>query len=124
MSILKRPVLYVGNKGESNLYTLFDSGADFSFINPAQIPNLADPVPLNRSRRLATASEETFIEISERVTLDFFVDDILLSDEFLIAPGLSEDAIIGATTMQKWRIKLDFEEDRVVINPNVMKHRI
>ena len=36
-----------------------------------------------------------------------------MSDEFSIVPGLNEEAIIGVTTMQKWRIKLDFEHDTV-----------
>ena len=32
----------------------------------------------------------------------------------MVVPGLSEEAIIGATTMQKWRIKLDFEHDEII----------
>jgi hypothetical protein len=53
--------------------------------------------------------------------LDFFLDDVHLTDEFYIVPGLSEEAIIGATTMQKWRIKLDFETDQPIIDPKVAK---
>jgi hypothetical protein len=45
----------------------------------------------------------------------------LLSDEFLVVPGLSEEAIIGATTMQKWRIKLDFGHDQLFVDPRVAK---
>jgi len=48
-------------------------------------------------------------------------NDILLSDEFLLDPGLSEEAIIGAATLQKWRIKLDFEHDQVIVDPKVAK---
>lgn len=44
-----------------------------------------------------------------------------ISDEFLVIPGLSEEAIIGAATMQKWRIKLDFENVRVIVDPKVAK---
>jgi hypothetical protein len=32
--------------------------------------------------------------------LDFYIDGIRLSDEFLITPELSEELIIGAATMQ------------------------
>lgn len=71
--------------------------------------------------RLATASEHVFMEINNSTRLDFYKDDIRLSDEFLVEPGLSEDVVIGATTMQKWRIKLDFEHDTVVIDPKVAK---
>jgi hypothetical protein len=45
----------------------------------------------------------------------------LLSDEFLIVLGLSEEAIIGVATMQKCRIKLNFEHDSVEVDPNVAK---
>ena len=75
-------------------------------------------------RRLSTASIGHYIEIKERVTLDFYIDDILLSDEFLVVPGLSEDAIIGVATLQKWRMKLDFEHDRVIVDPKLAKMRL
>jgi len=72
-------------------------------------------------RKLATAGKGHFIEVSERVTLDFYINDILLSDEFLIVRALSEEAIIGAATLQKWRIKLNFETDNVEVDPKVAK---
>ncbi len=79
MSILKFPLLYVGSKGEKNLYTLFDCGANLSCVNPEFVKDIADPVHLGRIRKLSTA------------------------------------------TLQKWRIKLDFEHDKVVVDPKVAK---
>ena len=121
MSVIKIPLLFVGSKGEKNLYTLFDSGANLSCINKDNLINLELPISLGRMRKLATASEGHFIEINERVTLDFYLNDVLLSDEFLVVPNLSEEAIIGAATLQKWRIKLDFEHDKVEVDPKVAK---
>ena len=121
MSVIKLPLLFVGTKGEKHLYTLFDSGANLSCIDKSHLDNLDVPILLGRVRRLATASEGHYIEINERVTLDFYIDDILLSDEFLVVPSLSEEAIIGAATLQKWRIKLDFEHDKVLVDPKVAK---
>ena len=121
MSIIKQPLLYVGTKGEKILYSLFDSGANLSCINPDMMESLETPIHLGRVRRLATASEAHFIEITEVVRLDFYINDVLLSDEFLVVPGLTEEAIIGAATMQKWRIKLDFEHDTVFVDPKVAK---
>ena len=124
MSIIKHPLLYVGSKGEKNLYTLFDSGANLSCINPDFVQDLETPTHLGRTRRLGTASEGHFIEINYAVRLDFYINDVLLSDEFLVVPGLSEEAVIGAATMQKWRIKLDFEHDRLIVDPRVSKMQI
>ncbi len=121
MSVLKLPLLFVGSQGEKNLYALFDSGANLSCIDKNHLENLEAPVSLGRPRRLATASEGHFIEVKDAVRLDFYINDILLSDEFLVVPNLSEEVIIGAATLQKWRIKLNFEDDRVEVDPKVAK---
>ncbi len=124
MSVIKMPLLFVGSKGESNLYSLFDSGANLSCINPDYVGKLEKPTRLGRVRRVSTAAEGHYIEIKHRVSLDFYLHDVLLSDEFLVVPGLSEEAIIGAATMQKWRIKLDFEHDTVHVDPKVAKMQL
>jgi len=124
MSVIKVPILFVGSKGETRLYTMFDSGANLSCINPDHLDMLEIPTKLGRIRKIATAAEGYFIEVSERVSLDFYLEDVLLSDEFLVVPNLSEEAIIGAATMQKWRIKLDFEHDTVHVDPKVAKMQL
>lgn len=121
MSIIKLPLLYIGSRGEKYLYTLFDSGANLSCINPEYLAGIEIPVSLGRIRKLSTASEGHYIEIREAVRLDFYLNDVLLSDEFLLVPNLSEEAIIGAATLQKWRIKLDFEHDQVLVDPKVAR---
>jgi hypothetical protein len=124
MSIIKLPLLFVGSKGEKSLYTLYDSGANLSCINPSYLDGLETAIPLGRVRRMATAAEGHFIEVSSAVRLDFYMNDVLLSDEFLVIPGLSEEVIIGAATMQKWRIKLDFEHDIAIVDPKVAKMQL
>jgi len=124
MSVIKLPLLYVGSNGEKRLYTLFDSGANLSCISPEFATELGIAVSLGRERKIATASEAHFIIIKERILLDFYIEDVLLSDEFLVVPGLSEEAIIGAATLQKWRIKLDFEHDTVHVDPKVAKMQL
>jgi hypothetical protein len=124
MSIIKTPLLFAGSLGEKNLYALYDSGANLSCIHPDVLEDLETPVSLGRTRMIGTAAEGHFIEVTQRVSLDFYMDDVLLSDEFLVIPGLSEEAIIGAATMQKWRIKLDFEHDRAIVDPKVAKMQL
>jgi predicted aspartyl protease len=121
MSVIKIPLLFIGSKGEKTLYTLFDSGANLSCVHPDFVKDIADVQHLGRVRKIATASEGHFIEVNYRVVLDFYIDDVLLSDEFLVVPNLSEEAIIGAATLQKWRIKLNFEDDKVEVDPKVAK---
>ena len=77
--------------------------------------------PIHTPMQLATASDTIYMEITSRTTLDFYHEDIRLSDEFLVVPGLSEEVIIGANTMPKWRLKLDFEHDTVIVDPGVAR---
>ena len=121
MSIIKLPLHYEGSQGEKTLYTLFDSGATFSFISADYVKGLSKLDRLRHTKLVETASEGHYVEIKHRVTLDFYIDDILLSDEFMVVPNLSEEAILGVTTMQKWRIKLDFDTDKVIVDPKVAK---
>ena len=119
--IIRIPLRFEGSKGEKTLYSLFDSGATYSCISEESVENSEDLIKLHTPLRLATASDATFMEITYTTRLDFYHEDVRLSDEFLVVPGLSEEAIIGAATMQKWRLKLDFENDRVIVDPRVAK---
>jgi hypothetical protein len=124
MSIIKNPLLFVGSKGEKHLYTLFNSGATLSCINLKHALELGVIENLGIPRILGTAFEGHVVKITQRIALDFYIDGVLLSDEFLLVPGLSEEAIIGAATMQKWRIKLDFEHDCAIVDPKVAKMQL
>ncbi len=119
--IIKIPVRFEGTKSEKILYTLFDSGATFSYIHLDYAEEIAEPQKMLTPLEVATASQGAFLRIEERITPDFYIDDIRMSDEFAVVPNLSEDAIIGVTTLQKWRIKLDFEHDTVIIDPKIAK---
>jgi len=121
MSIIKMPLRFEGSKGEKVLYALFDNGANLSCINEEFASEITDLIPFMHPRRLATASDQHFIEIENAIRTDFYLNDVHLSDEFLVVPNLSEEVIIGASTMQKWRIKLDFEHDTVFVDPKVAK---
>ena len=104
-----------------NFYnTLFDSGASESFMLEKYAKKLAHLEMLPEPIELATASEGTFMKATHRIVVDFYINDIRLSDEFLVLPNLTEDVVIGATTLQKWRIKLNFDIDDVEI-PEALK---
>lgn len=124
MTIIRLPLLYVSSKGEKTLHTAFDNITTLSCINPDHINDLETPIRLGRVRQLITTGTRQYIDIREAVTLDFYINDILLSDEFLLVPGLDEEAIIGDATMRKWRIKPDVEHNRVIVDPRVAELRI
>ena len=122
--IIERELEFRGSKGRKNLLALFDSGATYSCINSSDVDGLANREPLPDPLDVETASDGNFIRIVDRVGLDFYVDGLRMTDEFMVVPNLSESVIIGATTMQKWKIKLDFEHDTIILDPRVAKLKL
>lgn len=116
---IKLPLSFSGSKGEEKLYALFDTGSTYSCIREdlAEKMGMLDKLP--ETRYFGTASENQYLKVEYRMGLNFEVNEISLTDEFMVVPQLSEEVIIGVTTMQKWRIKLDFEHDTVIVDPKV-----
>jgi hypothetical protein len=73
-----------------------------------------------------TAEKDSTVVADYRVTLDFFFTDTprRFTDELVVIEGLSEDLIIGATTMQKWQIRLDFDREEVLYDKKMHRLRI
>lgn len=122
MGIIRIPLRFAGSKGEKMVYALFDSGATYSCLNTDIANEIETPAKLYEPMEIATASSSHFVLIEEAMRADFYHEDIRLSDEFMVVPGLSEEAIIGVNTLQKWRIKLDVEHDKVIIHPKVAEY--
>lgn len=112
-----RTLDFHGDKGTAKLKVLFNSGSTYSCLNPEVAQKLSTVLKLSSPRQVNTLSKGRFIQIEDSVRLDFYLNDLRLTDEFMVVPGLAEEAIIGATTMQKWRIKLDFEHDEIITDP-------
>ena len=124
MSIIRIPLRFKGSVGEKMVYALFDSGATYSCLNDEVASAIEIPLKLRSPLEISTASTSHSVFVEEAMRADFYHEDIRLSDEFMVVPGLSEEAIIGVNTLQKWRIKLDFEHDKVIINHKVAEHMI
>ncbi|MBL7075237.1 retroviral-like aspartic protease [candidate division KSB1 bacterium] len=124
MAVITKKLKLAGSKGEKELEGLFDSGATYSCIERRLAKSLGIleriPIPLE----FETAEKKRKIGAKERVSLDFYLDGYRFSDEFMVIPDLSEDVIIGTATMQKWRFKLDFEHEEVIIDPRVTRLRL
>ena len=121
MNTINRNLIYEGSEGTKSLITSFRSDISISCINSEVINGLANAKKLYRPLQVNSIYLGQNLEVNERITVDFYIDDVRLSDEFFVIPGLSEDAILGVNTFQKWRIKLDFEHDTVIVDPKVAK---
>ncbi|MBC8185097.1 retroviral-like aspartic protease [candidate division KSB1 bacterium] len=121
MGVIVNRIKLVGSKGEKKVDALYDSGASFSFIKKDLASSLDIILKMPNPLSFETAKEGENIIVNEAVRLDFYIEGIRLSDEFFIVDALSEEVIIGAKTMQAWRLKLDFEQDRVIVDQMVTR---
>lgn len=124
MAVIQKQIKLVGSKGQKEVLAIFDSGASYSCIQPEIARELEVTLRLPEPMEFGTAELGRQITATERVPLNFYIDGYRFSDEFMLIPELSELVIIGAATLQKWRLKLDFEKEEVIIDPKVTKLRL
>jgi len=124
MGILSKPLELRGDKGRAQVEGLFDTGATYSFVRRDLAEQLATLLPLEEPLSFETAQEGHRLTAAQRVVLDFWLDGYRFSDEFIVLEELAEPVIIGAKTMQAWRLKLDMEREEVVIDPSVTRLRL
>ncbi len=51
--------------------------------------------------------------------MNLTINEITIFQQILVADELSEELIIGADTMQRWKIRLDPENEDVIIDKKV-----
>jgi len=121
MAVMIKEIRLRGSKGEMKREAIFDSGSTYSCIHPDLAESLEILIPLPESMEFSTAKEGKKVTAEGAVRLNFYIGEYRFSDEFMVIEKLSNGVIIGAATLQKWRIKLDFEKDEIIIDPKVTK---
>jgi predicted aspartyl protease len=126
MSLLQKNMILKGLRGEKTVTALFDSGASYSCIRREIAEEIGLLEPLEEPMFFDTADEGTSIRADFVVHLSFFFEDTdrRFTDEFIVLAVLSEDLIIGAKTMQAWKIRLDFDIEEILYEKKMHKLRI
>ncbi len=124
MSYLLKELNIRGNKGEAKLKCLFDTGAGYSFIKLHIAEKIGLLNPVIKPLEFTLGGGENKLIVNEKIILEIEINGVTISDEALVSEKLSEDMIIGAKTMQAWRIKLDLEKDEVIIDPKVTELKL
>jgi len=121
MAVLSQKIKLVGSKGEKIVEALFDSVATYSFVKEEIAEKIEQVVRLPEPRVFSTAKEDVSLKIEKRISVDFYINGYRLSDEFFVSSQITEDVIIGVFTLQKWRLKLDFENEKIIVDPKVTR---
>ena len=118
--IVKR-LRVAGDKGGRRLDILFDTGASASFIRRDVAENIATILKLPSAETYTLGDGVGKLRVNETVVLYIDIGGVRISDNFIVARRLSDQVIIGATTLQKWRVRLDLEKERVIIDKRMSR---
>jgi hypothetical protein len=128
VSILEHEITLIGTKGKAHCRALFDSGASYSIVRReiAERIGRIEPFPNPEDWIFETARAGDCVHAAGNLILEFRFDDseARFSDEFVVFDELSEELIVGAKTMQAWKITLDFAEERVNYRKTAQRLRV
>lgn len=116
MGLIIKKLRVAGDKAEHRFNVLFDTGASASFVRRDIANRVATMLKLPAAETYTLGDGLGKLRVSETVILHLYIGGIRISDNFVVAPRLSDEIIIAATTLQKWRIKLDLENEKVIID--------
>ena len=128
MSVLEHEVTLIGTKGRARCRALFDSGASYSIVRReiAERIGWLEPLPVPEDWVFETARAGDYVQAAGILHLDFRFDDseAHFSGEFVVFDELSEELIVGAKTMQAWKISLDLAAERVDYRKTAQRLRV
>jgi hypothetical protein len=123
MGLIYKDVILKGDKGEKEFYALWDNGSSESFIRKDLVEEVGTILRLNAPREFEMGKGTLLVSESTGI-VDVEVEGYNLFWHFLAFPELSEELIIGADFLQRWKIKLDPENESIIIDPKALKLKL
>ncbi|MEW6096000.1 MAG: 2-C-methyl-D-erythritol 4-phosphate cytidylyltransferase [bacterium] len=123
MGLIYKKITIGGDKGEMAVNALFDTGASESFIHENIANQIATTLKLHLPRRFELGKGTMLVDTSTGV-LDVIVNGANLFGAFLVAKELSEEAILGADFLQRWKISIDIEKEELLIDEKALKLKL
>lgn len=123
MGLIYESVLLEGDKGERDFSALFDNDSSESFIRKELAKEIATVLKLSAPNEFEMGSGNLLVEESTGI-LAVKVESFNLFWHFLVVPDLTEEVIIGADFLQRWKIKFDPENERIIIDGKALKLKL
>ena len=125
MGLIIKKLKVMGDRGEGMVNCLFDSGASWSFIRRDIVEKIATPLKMSKPMRFRLGDGNGEIEAKEATHLSVEIEEgCEIFDDVVIVDKLAEDVIIGAKTLQAWRMRLDFEHDDIIIDKKALELKL
>jgi hypothetical protein len=123
MGLIYKEVVLRGDKGEERFQALWDNGSSESFIRRGSAEKVGTILRLDAQREFEVG-RGTLSVAESTGSLSVEVEGFNLFWHFLVVPNLSEELIIGADFLQRWKIKLDPESEKIIIDPKALKLKL
>lgn len=111
MGAIKKKLRIKGDKDSKELEVLFDSGAGVSVIRKDLAEGLCTINYFDEPKTMMLADGETTIDSIGTCAFITEIEGCDIDDNMRVVEKLGSEMIIGASTLQKHKIKMIFNED-------------
>ena len=115
----------IGGRGRAEVQALFDTGSGASFVRQDIAEQIGNVVEVPGGPEQFTMADEMFsLSAYKEVALRVTIGNVRpLRFNFLVVGTLAEEMIIGVDMMQRWKIKIDPEQEDVSVDPRALYMR-
>ena len=117
MGIIIKDHTVNGNRGSGTVRALYDTGSGASFIRRDAAERLGSFDTMPDPFEFTMADGHGIITAQETINLVFPFGGSSIYYFFFVVDDLAQEMIIGADMMQRWKMKLDFDNDDIDIDP-------
>lgn len=122
MGLIYKTIKVSGNKGSKEVKTLFDSGASESFIRADIAKELSSPTRLPNPKTFEMGRGT--IKVTRAMLGDVQLNGATLFATLLVVPNLTEELILGADFFQRWKVRLNPENEEVILDKDALKLKL
>ena len=122
MGLIYKQLRVQGDLGERELRALFDTGSSRCLIRMDIAHEIATVNKSPDKLRFQTASG--ILETQEAITSTIWIDEHPLLWFFIVAAELPEELILGADFFQVWKIRLDPENEEIILDPSALELKL
>ena len=122
MGLIYKAVRLSGNKGSKEVRALFDSGSLESFIRADIAKRLSSPTRLPNPKTFEMGRGT--LKVTRAMIGDVQLNGATLFATLRVVPNLTEELILGADFFQRWKIRLNPENEEVLLNQDALKLKL
>lgn len=112
MGITKRKLKIKGDKGSKVLNVVFDSGATRTVIRKDIAEKFCNIIYFDKPKSMIVANGENSIKAIGSADFIMDIEGCEIDDSMRVVDNLSEDMIVGASTLHKHKINMIFYEEK------------